>query len=179
MTELPADLYPRHSRYWAARHQLSLFPIPTYEFEAVTEVSRDEMGRWHKRGMLSFDPWEVRAFEERHRIEVEFVAGLVRYGLPDAWLDRLLAGLPRPYCYDPDRTFFSFRFRQWVTVPPALDPEEVVEQHLETCLAEVMEQHLESYLLEVADAEEWGRLETLRAHVDWLLSEGRGNGNGQ
>ena len=145
-----ASLPPRHAM---ALRQGTLFTIALEELEAATRVSRDEMRRWQDRGLLSFDPLAVERFDERHRIEIEFVNGLVRCGLPDAWIGRLLENLPKPYCYDPNCTFYSFVHGRWVTLPPAPPPEEVVQ----------------GYLDDLAGAEDWATLHEIQERVAELL----------
>lgn len=147
-----ADLAPRHATSLAQR---CLFTMSLDEFEASTKVSVDEMQRWRERGFLAFDPRAVTAFDDRHRMEVEFVAALVRSGLGDAWIEGILARLPKPYCYDPSQTFYSFTHGQWVTLPPAPDADEVIDEHLAG----------------LADAEDWAGLRDLRDRIEGILPE--------
>ena len=151
MNDPLAHMPPRHA---SALAQATLFRVHLAMFEIQTQVSADEMQRWHERGLLSFDPHETAEFDERHRLEVTFLAGLVRSGLPDAWIDRVLDGLPKPYCYDPHETFYSFTGGCWVTLPAEPDHQDVTDQ----------------YLRDLADAEDWEALQALRACIDDLLT---------
>jgi len=150
MNEPLADLPPRHA---LALTQNCLFTMGLDEFEASAQVSGDEMQRWRERGFLSFDPRVVVAFDDRHRIEVEFIAALVRSGLGDAWIEEILGGLRKPYCYNPAQTFYSFSHRRWITLPPAQKAQEVIIHQLAT----------------LARAEEWIVLRDLRDRIEGML----------
>ena len=152
MNEPVAELAPRHA---IALGQGCLFATGLDEFEASTGVSADEMQRWRERGFLAFDPRAVAEFDERHRMEVAFVRALVCSGLGDAWVEGILAGLPKPYCYDPGQTFYSFAHSRWVTLPLAPDADEVIDEHF----------------AELADAEDWAGLRDLRDRIEEMLPE--------
>jgi hypothetical protein len=152
MNDKLADLSPRHAM---SLDQGLLFKMTLEELEATTEVSAKEMLQWHERGLLSFGPHEEVDFDDRHRVEVEFIAGLVRSGLTAAWIDKVLSHLPKPYCYDSARTFYSFAHKTWITLPEIPDPEEVVKQ----------------YLIDLAEDEEWETLENLKGRILELLPQ--------
>lgn len=84
-------------------------------------VSADEMGTWHRKGWLSFNPLTLAQYDEKERIEVQFIKGLTRSGLSDAMINRMLSSLEKPYCYDPSTTFFSFVENRWISLPPEQD----------------------------------------------------------
>ncbi len=118
------------------------------------------MKRWYDKEWLSFDPSALDEFDEEQRIEVEFVKGFIRSGLSDEWIGKLLSKLERPYCYDPKNTFYSFADQSWKTMPgiPEIpEPEEVIEESLD------------SYLQDLADSEERERLLEIRGTIDDLL----------
>jgi len=123
--------------------------------EAANCVSADELHRWHERGWLSFDPFKIERIDWGEEIEVRFVSDLARTSLSDAWIGKLLTSLPKPYCYSPDATFFSFSAKQWVTLPNKLDQAELTEE----CLAEL------------AQNDDWDTLEWIRDRADELLEE--------
>lgn len=150
------------ARHAEALVQRSLFTMNLEELESTTKVSADEMRRWRDQGFLAFDPREVTAFDERHRVELEFVAAVVRSGLGDAWVESLLAQLRKPYCYDPNQTFYSFSHRRWVTLPPQKDTEELIDQ----------------YLAELADGENWSTLRELRDRIEDMLPHEEGDEQG-
>jgi len=123
------------------------------EFEVRTKTSGDEMRRWHKRGLISFDPDCGTEFDDRHQIEVEFVAALLRSGLGDAWIERILEHLPKPYCYSTGQTFYSFAHGQWVTIPPERDVDDIINEHLD----------------ELAEAKDWAGLRDLCKRIEDLI----------
>lgn len=142
----------------SASGQRTLFPFKSIgDFETETGVVSEEMTRWHNNGWLSFDPSITTEFDEPHWVEVEFVKGIIRAGLSDEWINALLSKLRMPYCYDSKRTFYSFTDQSWKTVPRIPEPEEVIEESLD------------SYLQDLADAEEWERLWEIKEAIDALL----------
>jgi hypothetical protein len=107
-------LSPRHS---LALFQPTLFRMTPEEFTANTSVSLDEMKVWNEKGWLSFDPFTIDEYDERERLEVLFIKALAHSGLSYAMINNLLFGLKKPFCYDPEETFFSFAKESWVTLP--------------------------------------------------------------
>ena len=107
-------LSPRHS---LALFQPTLFRMTPEELTAKTGVSLDEMKLWHEKGWLSFDPQAFDEYDERERLEVIFIKALARSGMAYAMVDNLLFRLKKPFCYDPEETFYSFANDSWVTVP--------------------------------------------------------------
>jgi len=120
------NLSPRQD---SSLQQPTLFRLKLAEFESAVKISATDMLQWHLNGFLSFNPYKETDFDECHRIEVEFLAGLMRSGLDDEKIDKMLAQLPKPYCYNPQDTFYSFAHDSWITLPVP-DPEEVIEKYL-------------------------------------------------
>lgn len=154
MKEAPTNgnLAPRYS--WGL-HQSSLFMSSLAEFEAETGVSADEMDVWREKGWLSFSPHKVPKFDERERVEVVFISGLARSGLSDAMVTRLLDPLPKPYCYDPATTFYSFLDRGWVSLPPEPEPAKVTDDYIESLIEE----------------KDWASLHDLRERITQVLTD--------
>ena len=98
-------LSPRHSE---ALLQSTFFKQTPDVFAAETSVSLDEMKRWYEAGWLSFDPAVVNEYDERESVEVQFVKAVVRFGLSDAMIHKILSTLNKPYCYNTNETFYSF-----------------------------------------------------------------------
>lgn len=157
-------LRPRHA---VAIDQGMLFPVALETFEVQAGVSADEMARWHKRGWLSFAPAERAQLDDREWHEVRFVAAVARSGLSDAWIDRLLAKLPKPYCYDPGATLFCFATDSWVQLPK--QPESLSEEP-EFDVSE----ELDGYLNGLAADGDWSSLRAIRDDIDSLLDEAAG-----
>jgi hypothetical protein len=111
-------LSPRHA---LAFFQPTLFRMSPAEFTAHTNVSLDEMKRWNERGWLSFDPHRIDEFDERERMEVLFIKALAHFGLSSPKIENLLFGLKKPFCYDPEETFFCFAKESWITLPKEPD----------------------------------------------------------
>jgi len=156
MADDSSDTYK--AKFHSSLHQKTLFPTKSIAaFEMETAVSADEMKRWHDKEWLSFDPSALGEFDEAQWIEVEFVKGLVRSGLSDEWIGKLLSKLERPYCYAPKNTFYSFAVQSWKTMPGIPEPEEVIEESLD------------SYLQDLADSEDRERLLEIRGTIDDLL----------
>lgn len=122
------ELAPRHS---GALYQATLFPSTHEQFIAEAFVSADEMGSWHRKGWLSFDPLTLAQYDEKDRVEVLFIKGLTRSGLSDAMIDRILSSLEKPYCYNPSTTFFSFVENRWISLPPERDQADVTSEYLD------------------------------------------------
>ena len=154
MKETPTNdnLAARHS--WGL-HQSSLFTSSLDEFEAETGVSADEMDVWRKKDWLSFSPHKVPEFDERERVEVAFISGLARSGLSDAMVARLLDPLPKPYCYDPATTFYSFRDRRWISLPPEPEPATVTNEYLDSLIED----------------KDWDSLHDLRDRLTQVLTD--------
>jgi len=119
---------PQHS---SALCEEWLFTSTLEEFIADMFVSADEMGSWHRKGWLSFDPLALAHYKEKERVEVLFMKGLTHSGLSDPMINRLLSSLDKPYCYDSSTTFFSFVENRWVGLPPQQDPAEVTMEYLD------------------------------------------------
>lgn len=125
---LNKELSPRHSR---SVHQPSLFRCSPEEFVAELLISIEEMNTWRHRGWLSFDPNTMIEYDQKERVEIEFIKGLARSGLSHAMIDRILTGLQKPYCYEPSTTFFSFVEHRWISLPVEPDPSAVTEEYIE------------------------------------------------
>jgi len=141
---------------WALK-QATLFRSTRDEFVAGTSVSVDEMTVWHQKGWLSFAPENLAEYDEKERHEVLFMKGLIRSGLSDAMIERLLATLSKPYCYDPVTTFYSFVEDRWINLPPAPDPFDVVLEH--------MDEYLEALVMD----ENWDDLRGLHEQIGEIL----------
>jgi len=128
------DRDSRLARHSVALLQPTLFRMSLEEFTAHTSVSLDEMKRWNEKGWLSFDPDMIKHYDERERVEVLFIKALARSGLSDAMIHRLLSGLRKPYCYDPETTFFSFAKEEWITLPTEPDRAGTVHEGIEALI---------------------------------------------
>ena len=146
----PDDLRPRHSPY---AHQPTLFPMPLERFETESQVSADEMRRWHQAGWLSFDPANMTQVDWGEDTEVRFIRALARSGMNDEWITIVLAPLSRPFCYEPATTFFSFATRSWISLPTKPDSS------------------IEDKITALADAEDWESLRDIRDMIDGYLPE--------
>lgn len=146
------ELAPQHS---GALYQATLFPSPPEQFIAEAFVSADEMGSWHRKGWLSFDPPTVAQYDEKERVEVLFIKGLARSGLSDAMIDRMLSSLDKPYCYGPSTTFFSFYENRWISLPPELDQADVTNEYLD----------------ELIENQDWDSLRKLRGKMSQALED--------
>jgi len=144
------ELAPRHS---GALCQGSLFVSTREEFIAKVFASVDEMSSWRLKGWLSFDPLTLAQYDEKERVEVQFIEGLARSGLSNAMIDRMLSNLEKPYCYDSSTTFFSFVENRWIGLPPAQDPAEVTRE----------------YLNELVVNQDWGALRELHNEISQTL----------
>lgn len=113
---------PYKAKYCCLPGQKTLFPIKNLaSFETEKSVSADEMKRWHDKGWLSFNPFDLSEFDEPQWVEIEFVKAVARFGLTDDWIDHILASLDEPYCYNPKNTFYSFADKCWKTAPEPIE----------------------------------------------------------
>ena len=121
----------------------------------------DEARRWFDRGLLSFDPSTVAeefvTSRDGRGLELGFIRDLLRSGLGDVQIERLLASLARPFAYDPLAIAWSFRCG-WVQGVGPDDPDTVIEDHLT------------EYLEGLADADDYLELESIRDRIDALLA---------
>ncbi len=148
-------LRPRQLDCAHFRDQPTLFgdlTLPLEQIEVETRVSRDELTRWHERGWLSFNPEEMTTFDIPERAEIRFVEKIARFGLCDEWVTKFLSGLPKPYCYDAEDTFYSFSFSSWVTVRS-------------------VEEELDEYLQTLASEGEWDTLRSIQETISDLLED--------
>ena len=146
------ELAPQHS---GALCQATLFPSTPEQFIAEAFVSADEMGSWHRKGWLSFDPLAVAQYDEKERVEVLFIKGLARSGLSDAMIDRMLSSLEKPYCYGPSTTFFSFVENRWISLPPERDQADVTSEYLD----------------ELIETQDWDSLRELQGKISQALED--------
>ncbi len=101
-----------------------LFDIERSSALAYAEITEDEAARWHANGWLSEDVMSRARLNHPQLCELVFVRDLVRSGLDQARIERMLTHLRKPYAYDPGRIAFSFRYG-WVQAPE--DSEEIDE----------------------------------------------------
>jgi hypothetical protein len=146
------ELTPQHS---GALYQATLFPSTHEQFIAEAFVSVDEMGSWHRKGWLSFDPLTVAQYDEKERVEVLFIKGLARSGLSDAMIDRTLSSLDKPYCYGPTTTFFSFVENRWISLPPEQDRADVTSEYLD----------------DLIETQDWDSLRELQGKISEALED--------
>jgi hypothetical protein len=126
--------------------QLSLFRTDLRTTLARLQISPDETARWYANAWLSFDASdnaEIDEFRDPRVWELTIVRDIVRSGLADAQIERLLDKLPKPFAFDPDSLAFSFR-HGWVEVVLRRfrDPDDVVEEHLDSWLDDCDEERL-------------------------------------
>jgi hypothetical protein len=84
-------------------------------------------------------------FDDPKSFEIQIVRDVVRSGLSDVQIESLLAKLPKPFAFNPERLAFSFR-HGWVYVEPPVEipePSEVIEEHLDEWMAQCDEETLE------------------------------------
>lgn len=137
-------LSPRHS---LAFFQPTLFRMSPAEFTAHTNLSLDEMRLWNERGWLSFDPCMIDEYDERERMEVLFIKALAHSGLSNAMINNLLFGLKKPFCYDPEETFFSFAKGSWITLPKEPDHDPMAHKRIKALTRNEVWDELENDLL--------------------------------
>lgn len=126
--------------------QRNLFQTDLRTVLVRLQVSVDEIARWHAKEWLSFDGADnlvIDEFRDPRIWELTIVRDIVRSGLSDAQVEYLLDQLPKPLAFDPDSLAFSFR-HGWVEVslPADPDPEEVIEEHLDSWLDDLDEDRL-------------------------------------
>jgi len=122
------------------------------EFIADMSVSADQMGSWHRKEWLSFNPLTLADYEEKERFEVIFIRGLTRSGLSDAMINGMLSSLEKPYCYDPSKPFFPFVENRWISLPEQ-DPADVTNKYVD----------------ELVETQDWDALRELRKKISQAL----------
>lgn len=131
------------------------------------QISMDEIARWHGEGWLSFDGaniTEVADLDDPRVWELIVIRDIVRSGLGDAHVRRLIAQLPKPAAIDPGRLAYSYRFG-WVegVFPAEPDQDEFITEHLDSWL-------------ETCDED---RLRELQSRIAGLLDDADATGNQQ
>ncbi|MGI6418468.1 MAG: hypothetical protein ACOX1P_22700 [Thermoguttaceae bacterium] len=126
--------------------QRRLFGSDLHAVLVRLQISSDEVARWHAKGWLSFRDLEdspIDEFRDPRVWELTIVRDIVRSGLADAQIECLLDNLPKPFAFDPDSLAFSFR-HGWVEVVLRRfrDPDDVVEEHLDSWLDDCDEDRL-------------------------------------
>lgn len=155
----PGNLPPWFQRVTSVGDaQCALFPEELATTLATLRVSEDDLGRWAKRGWVSFGPDRQSPLEPHEVNEIRFVRDVMRSGLPDAMIAELLGQLPRPFNFDPDEVAYSFSLGWVLAGPLPEDPSDVVEQHID------------DWLDNVAANEDEPRLSELRDKIDDLLT---------
>ncbi len=144
------ELVPRPNPY---SQTPTLFPVGLERFVVEMRVSADEMLRWQQMGWLSFNPYEMDAFDWGEGVEVQFVKGLARSGMSDDRISDVLASLSRPYRYYLSTTFFSFAENCWVMLPAK--PELSMDDEIETLIRN----------------QDWEALREIQSRIEDALSE--------
>src|ERR1035437_625351 len=88
--------------------QPTLFPHATDEVLQSLDVSRGDMRRLRELGWVSFDVDAAPQLDEPEVCEISFVRNIARSGLSISQINECLAGLPKPYRYDPTNTTYHF-----------------------------------------------------------------------
>lgn len=143
-TDLPRGLM---SPLPVIEHQPCLFRLSLADALAGLGVSPDDLRRWHDRGWISFDgkmDEMLGEYDDPKVFEIQIVRDIVRSGLTDAQIEVLLAGLPKPFAFDPDRLVYSFRHGWVQVVPPAEapSPAEIIDDHFDEWLVNFDEEAL-------------------------------------
>ena len=126
--------------------QSYLFGVDLRTVLVHLQISTDEVARWYAKGWLSFsDPEDspIDEFRDPRVWELTIIRDIVRSGLADAQIECLLRKLPKPFAFDPESLAFSFR-HGWVEVVLRRfrDPDDVVEEHLDSWLDDCDEDRL-------------------------------------
>jgi hypothetical protein len=77
---------------------------------------------------LSFDPEKTEINYTSMQSEFVFLGSLVASGCDPRILQRLLADLEKPYCYDLSRIYYDWSSRRWKDLPYHGTPEQVAEE---------------------------------------------------
>jgi len=144
------DISIIEARHSDALRYDTLFRQKIEELEKNTNISRVEMQQWYQQGFLSFNPVELLEFDDRHLYEIVFLGGIFKSGLPESSIKQILENLPKPYCYNPERTFYSFYCKEWVSIPS-------------------IEEITGSYLKHLVEYDEWELLHDLSDQIKELL----------
>ena len=129
--------------------QPTFFSEPVEEMLAELRVSRDDLRRWKQQGWLSFDVDAADRIDLPQEKEIRFLRHLVLAGLGICQIERLLTGLPMPYCYDLDSTAYHYA-HGWVT-PATEKPFDVVDAQVEEWLSHLADNGDVGRLKELAD----------------------------
>ncbi|MCG2740519.1 MAG: hypothetical protein L6300_09835 [Syntrophaceae bacterium] len=144
--------------------QRSLFPITLKDALVRLGISEDDLSRWNSKGLVSFDgslDFNLNEYDDPLIFELTFVRDVVRSGLSDSQIKNILEHLPKPFAFNPDRIAYSFKYG-WVETVPAVSTEDIIEEHLDSCLEEM-------------DTEE---LQELQERISELLDLAKNDSNG-
>jgi hypothetical protein len=151
--DLPAWFQPPRE---GSGFQLSLFPDACGDILAQLHVSPDELARWHANGWIPFD---IKVEEHLHPAQIShirFVRSVVRSGLNDAFIARLMKFIPEATLVDHQRMALSFVYG-WVLPTPPPDTSDI------DVLTAAFEQ--------LAEEDDWDSLQYLRDRLNELLAD--------
>ena len=114
--------------------QAELFPVRTEEVLESLGADLSLVRRLHDRGWLSFEPALGDALLPSQRAEMVFLGSLSKAGCDDIVLERLLAGLERPYCYNVNAMYYDWAAERWETRGEDGDWEDVLASLLEEAI---------------------------------------------
>jgi DNA-binding response OmpR family regulator len=123
--------------------QLSLFTESLPTVLSRLNVRRRDLDRWNKKGWVTFGPSATHELTESQVNEIHFVSDVVKSGMSDGMINRLLAQLPRPLTFHPHRIAYSFSLGWVEPVIPPISHQDVAEN---------LDNHLH-YLAETRDLE--------------------------
>lgn len=136
-------------------------------------VSAQRLHDWASAELLSFDFSEAGQLEESHLAEVHVVRSILEGGLRPATANAMLASLPKPFRYDPNRLCYNFHLRRWQMLPSR-----TVEQIEEEARSEhEPSETVETYIEELATEGDVAALEELWATLEAALKRAREEGS--
>ena len=111
--------------------QLHLFKLTVAELIKRWRTPYAEVERLATLGHLSFSPEPTLALEPAQEAELTFLLTLRRAGWGEEQMQRALASLTRPYCYDAQRLLYDVTQRRWLTRSPINERDLTVEGRIQ------------------------------------------------
>jgi hypothetical protein len=100
--------------------QLDLFQMKRLKALSLLKVGEADLQRWVDQGWLSSTYAGQEELSQPAYHEIIFVRNIAQSGLYADDIERILMGLPKPYCYDPCRIAYSFK-DGWIELPAPPD----------------------------------------------------------
>lgn len=132
--------------------QLSLFQYTVLEVLQKWRVTLIQAQRLFELNYLSFDPQPHLTLDPCQECELIFLLSLLRSGLSESQLEKMLSGLKKPYSYPVDQLVYDFSKRKWFARVPIAEDELTIEGRIKRAKEEHDARALKEMIYEATKA---------------------------